>query len=143
MQIIVGMALGIFVALIMSGFPIAYMVASRMGQEIYLRFPFLLAAALLFGFSLSAFSAIISYGTLGIDTYPLVFGAFILLSWILLVPMLKRWKFKFSVKFLKLDLLLLTPTLWAFFLVRNYWVSLTELDLTQAKTLWQPLVHEL
>ena len=51
MQIIVGMALGIFVALIVAGFPIAYMVASRMGQEIYLRFPFLLAASLLFGFS--------------------------------------------------------------------------------------------
>ena len=33
---------------------------------------------------------------------------------------------KFSIKFLKLDLLLLTPTLWAFFLVRNYWVSFTE-----------------
>jgi hypothetical protein len=126
MQIIVGMALGIFVALIVAGFPIAYMVASRMGQEIYLRFPFLLAASLLFGFSLSAFSAVISYGTLGIDTYPLVSGVFVLLSWLLLVPMLKRWKFKFSVKFLKLDLLLLTPTLWAFVLVRNYWVSLTE-----------------
>jgi hypothetical protein len=126
MQIIVGMALGIFVALIVAGFPIAYLVASRMGQELYLRFPFLLAASLLFGFSLSAFSAVVSYGTLGIDTYPLVFGALVLLTWVLLLPMLKRRKFKFSVKFLKLDLLLLTPTLWAFFLVRNYWVSLTE-----------------
>jgi hypothetical protein len=126
MQIIVGTALGIFVALIVAGFPMAYLVASRMGQDLYLRFPFLLAASLLFGFSLSAFSAVVSYGTLGIDTYPLVFGALVLFTWVLLLPMLKRWKFKFSVKFLKLDLLLLTPTLWAFFLVRNYWVSITE-----------------
>ena len=102
MQIIVGMALGIFVALIVAGFPIAYLVASRMGQELYLRFPFLLAASLLFGFSLSAFSAVVSYGTLGIDTYPLVFGALVLLTWVLLLPMLKRRKFKFSVKIIRL-----------------------------------------
>ena len=126
MQIIVGMALGIFLAVILAGFPIAYLVANRMGQDLYLRYPFLLASSLLFGFSLSAFAAVISYGTLGIDTYPLVFGSLVLLSWVVLLPLMKRWKIKFSIKFLKLDLLLLTPTLWAFFLVRNYWVSFTE-----------------
>ncbi|MEI7541060.1 MAG: hypothetical protein WCJ89_06245 [Actinomycetes bacterium] len=126
MQIIVGMALGIFLAVLVAGFPIAYLVASKMNQEIYLRYPFLLASSLLFGFSLSAFAAVISYGTLGIDTYPLVFGALALISWAALFTLKKRWKIKSKVHFLKLDLLLLTPTLWAFFLVRNYWVSFTE-----------------
>jgi hypothetical protein len=126
MQIIVGMALGIFLAVLIAGFPIAYLVASRMRQDLYLRYPFLLATSLLFGFSLSCFAAVISYGTLGIDTYPMVFGTLILISWLAFFPLMKKWKFKFTINFIKLDLLILTPTLWAFFLVRNYWVSFTQ-----------------
>lgn len=126
MQIIVGMALGIFFTVIFAGFPISYLVASRMGQDLYLRFPFLLASSLLFGFSLSSFAAVISYGTLGVDTYPLVFGVLMLICWTVFFPLMKRWKIKLKIKALKLDLLLLTPSLWAFFLVRNYWVSFTE-----------------
>ena len=126
MQIIVGMALGIFLAILVAGFPIAYLVACRMKQDIYLRYPFILATSLLFGFSLSSFAAVISYGTLGIDTYPVVFGALILIGWIAFFPLMRKWKVKLRINFSKLDFLILTPTLWAFFLVRNYWVSFTE-----------------
>ena len=126
MLIIVGMALGILLTLFIAGFPVAYLVACRMGQVIYLRFPFLLASSLLFGFALSSFAAVISYGTLGIDTYPTIFTILIFLSWATFFIMKKKWKLAFKVSFLKLDLFIMAPTLWAFFLVRNYWVSFTE-----------------
>ena len=126
MQIIFAVALGIFSILLLTGFPIAYLMACRMGQDLYLRIPFLLASSLLFGFSLSAFAAVISYGTLGIDTYPTVFVILMLLGWASFFVLKKRWRLTFKIKFLKPDLFILTPTLWAFFLVRNYWVSFSD-----------------
>lgn len=126
MLFIVAGALGILFVVIMAGFPVAYLVSFRMGQEAYLRFPFLLAASLLFGFALSSFAAVISYGTLGIDTYPFVLGALILASWASFFILKRKWKFSLSIGFLKLDSLILVPSLWAFFLVRTNWVSLTE-----------------
>ena len=126
MLYIVAGALGILFVVITAGFPIAYLVSIRLGQDSYLRFPFLLAASLLFGFTLSSFAAVLSYGTLGIDTYPIVLGALILISWVSFFALKMKWKFSLSISFLKLDSLILVPSLWAFFLVRTNWVSLTE-----------------
>lgn len=126
MIIVISLALGILATILVAGFPIAYLCAHRMGQDIYLRFPFLLSSSLLFGFSLSCFAAVISYGTLGIDTYPIVFSVLIVVAWISFFIIKVKWKIAFKITFIKFDLLILTPTLWAFFLVRNYWVSFTE-----------------
>ena len=126
MLYIVAGALGILFVVITAGFPIAYLVSIRLGQDSYLRFPFLLASSLLFGFTLSSFAAVLSYGTLGIDTYPIVLGALILISWVSFFALKMKWKFSLSISFLKLDSLILVPSLWAFFLVRTNWVSLTE-----------------
>ena len=126
MLFIIAAALGLLLVVVIAGFPTAYLVSHRMGQDIYLRFPFLLASSLLFGFALSAFASVLSYGTLGIDTYPLVFGLLILANWICFFVFKKLWKISFKITFLKLDSLILVPSLWAFFLVRTNWVSLTE-----------------
>jgi hypothetical protein len=125
MLIVVAVSLGIVLALLAAGFPIAYLLALKMEQDTYKRFPFLISLAILFGFAISAFASVLSYGSLGIDTYPYVFMTLLILSWVIFFILKKKWKFELGIFGSKFDSLLLLPIAWSLFLSRSNWTSLT------------------
>jgi len=125
MLIVVTVSFGIILALIVAGFPIAYLLSVKMHQDTYKRPPFLISLAILFGFAISAFASVLSYGSLGIDTYPYVFMTLLILSWIIFFILKKKWKFALGIFGSKFDLLLLLPIAWSLFLSRSNWTSLT------------------
>ena len=81
MLIVLAVSFGIILALLVAGFPIAYLLSVKMQQDTYKRLPFLISLSILFGFALSAFASVLSYGSLGIDTYPIVFIFLVLANW--------------------------------------------------------------
>lgn len=125
MLIVVAVSFGILSAFLVAGFPIAYLLSVRMQQDAYKRLPFLISLSILFGFALSALAAVLSYGSLGIDTYPLVFIFLLLSSWGVFFTFKRKWKFRIGIAGSRFDALLLIPITWSLFLCRSNWTSLT------------------
>lgn len=124
MLIVVAVSFGIILALLVAGFPIAYLLSVKMQQDTYKRLPFLISLSILFGFALSAFASVLSYGSLGIDTYPIVFIFLVLINWCTFFIFKRKWKFRIGIVGSRFDALLLIPITWSLFLSRSNWSTL-------------------
>ena len=124
MLIVVAVSFGIILALLVAGFPSAYLLSVKMQQDTYKRLPFLISLSILFGFAISAFASVLSYGSLGIDTYPIVFMSLLLINWSALFIFKRKWKFRVGIVGSRFDALLLIPITWSLFLSRSNWTTL-------------------
>jgi hypothetical protein len=125
--LIVGASISIICLLTFVGFPLAQLVVGKNGDQIFLRLPAVLSLSILFGFSVSALSATISYGVIGLDYYPAVLISLSMVSWITYVAYAKKGSFKpLRVKVEKSDFSLLFILVWCLVLTRSQWETFTK-----------------
>jgi hypothetical protein len=125
--LIVGASLSIICLLTFVGFPLAQLVVGKNGGQIFLRLPAVLSLSILFGFSVSALSATISYGVIGLDYYPGVLISLSMVSWITYVAYAKKGSFKLlRIKAEKSDFSLLFILVWCLVLTRSQWENFTK-----------------
>ena len=127
MLLIAGVSLSIICLLTFAGFPLAQLVVGKNGGQLFLRFPAVISLSILFGFFISALSATISYGLIGMDTYPLVLGSLSTTSWIAYFVYVRKNSLKFfRVKTARSDFSILLILVWCLVLTRTQWESLTK-----------------
>ena len=127
MLLIAGASLSIICLLTIVGFPLAQLVVGKNGGQLFLRFPAVISLSILFGFFVSALSATISYGFIGMDTYPLVLSSLSTICWIAYVIYVRKNSLKFfRVKTARSDFSILFILVWCLVLTRTQWESLTK-----------------
>ncbi len=126
MVIIVGVSFAALLLLIVAGFPLAILLRAKLFPKEELHGPTTLALAVLGGFAVSAFASSWSYGLIGIDSYPLIFCAILIISWLLIIIKSSSLIRDFFQDWKKSDLGLLVPVLFSVYLSRPYWSSLLE-----------------
>ena len=127
MLLIAGASLSIICLLTLVGFPLAQLVVGKNGGQLFLRFPAMISLSLLFGFFLSALSATISYGLIGLDTYPFVLGVLSIICWVgYLVHSRKNSLKIIRIKAARSDFSILFILIWCLVLTRTQWESLTK-----------------
>ena len=127
MLLIAGASLSIICLLTIVGFPLAQLVVGKNGGQLFLRFPAVISLSILFGFFVSALSATISYGFIGMDTYPLVLSSLSTICWIAYVIYVRNNSLKFfRVKTARSDFSILFILVWCLVLTRTQWESLTK-----------------
>jgi hypothetical protein len=125
--LIAGASLSIICLLTIVGFPLAQLVVGKNGGQLFLRFPAVISLSILFGFFISALSATISYGLIGMDTYPLVLGSLSLICWIAYFVYVRKNSLKiYRVKAARSDFSILFILVWCLVLTRTQWESLTK-----------------
>ncbi len=125
--LIVGASLSIIFLLTFVGFPLAQLVIGKNESHSFLRLPVVLLLSILFGFAVSALSATISYGIIGIDFYPAALISLSIISWILYVVYAKKSSFKLlRIKYEKSDFSLLFVLVWCLVLTRSQWETFTK-----------------
>ncbi len=127
MLVIVSASLLILMLLTFIGFPLAQLVLGKNGGLLFFRLPVILSLSILFGFSVSALSATISYGIIGLDYYPTVLISLGLISWILYLVYAKKSSLKLlRTKAEKSDFSILFVLVWCVVLTRSQWETFTK-----------------
>jgi hypothetical protein len=127
MLLIAGASLSIICLLTFVGFPLAQLVVGKNGGQMFLRLPAMISISILFGFSISALSATISYGLIGLDAYPVALISLSMISWIIYVAYAKKSSFKLlRITAEKSDFSLLFIVVWCLVLTRSQWETITK-----------------
>jgi hypothetical protein len=125
--LIAGASLSILCLFTFVGFPLAQLVVGKNGGQSFLRLPTILSLSLLFGFFASAISATISYGILGLDTYPVLLIGLCAISWIMYVIYARKNSYQpLRIKGEKSDFSILFVLVWCLVLTRSQWETFTK-----------------